>query len=108
MDASLRSRVVVYVTIGQLYRKEVEFLRTLQTQSLPVSRCVIMLLNMEDLKSKSMPKAVQQQELEALATQVNFLPRPQIVIGAAAPTDGSQPHLDQFCNLLQHAMALGA
>ena len=103
MRAAIRSRVVAYVTTGQLYREEVEFVVELYN-SLPRQRSIIVLLNMLDLRTRTMTTADQRQQFEALAAQLPFLPRSQICVGAAAPADCSPPNLDDFHNLLTAAV----
>ena len=104
MQAALRSRVVVYVTTGQLYRKEVEFVEQFHYAS-QSEQALIVLLNMVDLKKRTMTKADQRQQFEALAAQLTFVPRHRIQIGAAAPIDGCPPELNEFRSLLDAELA---
>ncbi len=105
MKESCNSKIVAYVTSGQLYRKEVEFLEELHAAP-PKTRSILVLLNMNDLKIRTMPKTVRMREMDALVAQVTFIPRPQLCLGSAAPADGHEPDLEDFNQLLRSAMAL--
>jgi small GTP-binding protein len=102
--AMLRSKLVVYVTTGQLYRSEQELLK--EMHSMHSTRIpLLVLLNMQDLKLRTMPSSERRRELDALQAQLPFLPKEHIYIGSSSPSDGSQADIQHFKSALIHLLS---
>jgi hypothetical protein len=102
--ASLQSRVVVYVTTGQVYRREQELLEKIHAvRSQQIE--LLVLLNMQDSKRLTMPSSVIERELSALRAQLPFISSDRICCGSASPSDGSDPDLKNFIPALNTVLA---
>lgn len=103
-DALLRSNLVVYVTTGQLYRREQELLKEIHfihSRRIPL----VVLLNMQDLKLRTMPSSERRRELDSLQAQLPFLPKERICIGSSSPSDGSKVDIQHFKSTLIQLMS---
>lgn len=103
-EAMQCSKAVVYVTTGQLYRREQELLQELHLAR-PVQTSLLVLLNMQDLKKLTMPSWERDKELKALRAQLPFVPGEHFCCGAASPADGSVPDLHQFKSTLSFVLS---
>ena len=99
------SEIVIFVTSGQLYRQEVDFLKRLCTFQLgwnwnrgtQSARSTLIFLNGADLKERTMPSKVRETEFAALKEQVKeWIAEHEIFVGAAAPLDGAAPRIDEL------------
>lgn len=103
-DAMLRSKLVVYVTTGQLYRREQELLK--EIHFIHSTRMPLMVLvNMQDLKLRTMPSSERRRELHSLQAQLPFLPKERIFIGSSSPSDGTKIDIQHFKSTLIHLMS---
>ena len=117
LRAAIRGGIVLYVTTGQLYREEIAFIKMLHFYQAHwtdsyfkyMPRHLLLFVNMNDTKVRSMPSATRQRELELLVAQVSeWVPRERIAVGSAAPDDRSPPDVDALANLLAaHGTGIG-
>ena len=100
------SELIIYVTKGQLYRKEVDFLDVISKQKIIAKNSagdyiyknkeILIFVNHEDIKRNSQSVAERKKEISYLRDQVGFMDASNIVSGSASPTNGETPDLMQL------------
>jgi hypothetical protein len=108
-----KSSIVVYVTPGQLYRQEVEFVEQIATRQkrwdvidrLPVPRELLVFVNFADRKQATMPSSDRLREMDAICSQVSSWISPAAVrFGAADPfsqDDDAKPDVEDLKALIR-------
>jgi GTPase Era involved in 16S rRNA processing len=80
-----RSRIIVYVTSGQLYQQELDFLEKIYRNYL-TSHKVILFVNKQDIAENTMPTSQRNREKQAIVQQVSHLiSSGNIAFGSASP-----------------------
>ena len=111
LDTAKDSELVIFLTTGQLYRQELDFLRDLctlqaawnRTRHSRPARSTLVFLNACDLKERTMPSVERSHEITALKAQVSpWLAAETVLTGAAAPLDGGPPWIASLEGYLAH------
>lgn len=83
-----QSEIVLYVTTGQLYQKELEFLEKI-CLGFSSSQKLILFVNRQDEKERSQTTSSRMVERQAIIKQVQkWIPESNVAFGAAAPIKG--------------------
>ncbi len=91
------SELVVYATVGQLYRAETQLIERISRQQrewdgdagTPNRRRLALYLNKQDAREAMMPRATREEEFAAIQVQVAaWIPKEYVLVGAASPVVG--------------------
>lgn len=94
-----RSRIIVYVTSGQLYQQELDFLEEIYSNYL-TSHKVILFVNKQDIAENTMPSSQRNNERQAIIRQVSHCISPEnIVFGSASPKQNGKELSSQISEL---------
>lgn len=98
-----RSKIVIYVTDGQLYQEELEFIENLIINYLR-DNILLLYVNKSDEKENFMTKADRQKEKRLIIKQVSeIISKEHIAFGAAAPKEKGKdlkPRIEELENLI--------
>lgn len=108
------SKMAVYVTKGQFYRQELEFIERIgryhskwnnKTVSQDQKRHLFIYINMLDLKEQTMPKSTIEKEFLLVKEQVKNWVKPEhVVYGSSSPIENGEyqePRINALENLLK-------
>jgi predicted GTPase len=94
MDAVKKSEIVIYTTVGQMYRKELDFLQTIKhiqsawdnQSNTPNRRKLALYVNQQDVAETTKPTAAREREKQAVLEQVvTIVPKENVLFGSASP-----------------------
>jgi len=95
-----QSKIIIYVTSGQLFRAELDILDYYRSNYLRNNQKFILYVNQQDVKNQTMRKEQREQEKQLIIKQVsNWLPEQCIAFGSAAPVKNGKPLPPQIVEL---------
>jgi predicted GTPase len=112
------SKLVIYVTTGQLYRPELDLISRIHSSQriwnlgsgVSNSRKLALYVNKEDVKTCSMDSETRMREILAIKEQVSaWIPADRIVIGSSSPILGGNresPQIDELKKLVEQHIQL--
>jgi predicted GTPase len=101
-----RSKIVIYTATQQLYRKEIETLKAINTfqKNDLYDRKIALYINMQDVAKSSKTSAMLKQESVLIRQQVSeLIPPQQVVFGSAHPAESKerlQPQIEDLKALI--------
>lgn len=101
-----KSKIIIYVTNGQLYQAEINFLDKFRSNYLQSSQKIFLYVNQQDVREQTMPSSQREREKQSIINQVSsWLASSNIAFGSAAPVKNNQiltPDISELNNLLSN------
>jgi len=99
-----RSKIILYVTSGQLFQTELDFLYKIRNYHLQSNQKIILYVNQQDTRERTMPTQQREIEKNSIKNQViSWLPEDKIVFGSASPVKNGAllpPSISELNNLI--------